>query len=131
MIASLETVISFIDDAVVETGYRECIEAAHGNTQVVLALELERQGGACPVCGREYRRVDVANHFARFSYYQPACRCFRVCPRCERYMVAERFLEIAHCTGCGFGKRPEVVRDTTRRRRRDGKSAAAGEEVER
>jgi hypothetical protein len=125
-----EEVVGFIDDAVVEKGYRMCCDGAMGVTQIIVALELERKGGPCPVCGRGYIAVEVDNRFARFTYYKPSCRCFRVCGRCGRIMVSERLLGLSYCTACGMGKPREVVKRSERKSIRDGKAAASGERME-
>ena len=92
--------IGFVDDAMVEDGYRKCIDGAMGNTQVIVALELERVGGPCPICGIAYKKEDVDNRYAKFSYYRPFCMCFKRCKTCERLLVAERLLGITYCTSC-------------------------------
>ena len=116
-----------VNDEAVERGYRKCIEGAMGNTQVIVALELERKGGACPVCDKSFAAVEVENRFAHFTYYKPACFCFRVCERCGRFMVSERLLGIPYCTGCGYGKPVQSAKKASAARRRSGKDAATGE----
>lgn len=44
------------------------------------AVAREYDGGDCPQCGEAWREVSVANRFARFCYYEPACDCH---PRCD------------------------------------------------
>jgi hypothetical protein len=141
----------FITDSSVERGYRASISAARGNTQVILALELERQGGLCPKCDTPWSKIEVDNVFGKFSYFQPNCNCFRRCehvpvfkalrngtmrfagtsPGCGRWLVTEGLLGIDHCTSCN----PDGVHRETKKEpkggsgdyKRDGKSAAAGE----
>jgi hypothetical protein len=123
--------VGYVSDDMVETAYQLCLETAGGNTQIILALELERKGGKCPICGREYQRVDVDSEYGHFIYYQPGCLCFRRCKICDRFMVAERFLNIWYCTYC----HPDGIEEKHKARRRHkpayqsgGKDAAAGGE---
>jgi hypothetical protein len=109
--------VGFVDDAMVEMGYRKCIDGANGNTQIILALELERKGGKCPICDTEYRRIDVDNQYGKFSYYQPFCMCFKRCQVCERLLVAERLLEINYCTSCHPNGVQGAKKQTTHKKR--------------
>jgi hypothetical protein len=152
----LRRIVGFIDDAAVEKGYQKLLSSYGGNTQLIETLELERKGGPCHYCERPYRKVDAKtmtcprcdgqkydkgkcglcngtgkfeNPFAYFSRFEPSCNCYRRCGICGRWLVAERFLSIDHCTSC----HPQGVQERkTRKPRkpafRDGKTAAAGEE---
>lgn len=126
--------LGFVSDEMVETGYQMCIAAAGGNTQLIVALELERKGGVCPFCDRPFRKIDLDTRYAKFSFYLPGCLCYRICRSCgtedtPRYLVAERLLGISYCTSC-HPKGIEPPRTAKRRKPgfRDGKAAAAGDE---
>jgi hypothetical protein len=117
----------FIENAEVEAGYQKCCAAARGNTQLLVALELERKGGPCPLCGTRYAKMDMDNPFGKFTYFEPACYCYKRCDICGRHLVAERFQAIGHCTTC-FPRGVEKARkDTSKHKKLDGKGAAAGE----
>jgi hypothetical protein len=123
----------FTDEAV-EDGYRMCIDAAAGNTQIILALQLERIGGPCPIegCERPYEKIEVDSQYGHFTYYQPSCLCFKKCDVCGRFLVAERLLNIHHCTAC----HPQGIEGPKKKKGhrkpgfRDGKSKASGEQDE-
>lgn len=138
---------TFFDEAHVERGYRKCVAAAGGNLQLIVALELERKGGLCPVetCQTPYKRVEVDNRFGKFTYFQPACHCFKKCDVCTiraefdengrvvreqipRFMVSERLLGIHHCTFChpNGPEQPKKVRTPRKKEYRGGQDAAAG-----
>jgi len=127
-----ETVVKllgYVDDAMVEKGYRKCIAAAGGNTEIIFAIELERKGGKCPLCDRSYAKIIVDNRFGKFTYFRPSCFCFKQCDLCQRYLVSEKLLNISHCTHCHPNGVQEHKKHTNGKRRfRDGKAAASGEE---
>jgi len=106
-----------VTDEDVEAGYRKCLAEAGNNVQKLLALELERKGGQCPICDVPFKRVEVRNQFATFDYFEPGCYCYKKCPVCSipdqldedgrvvrsgvpRFMVAERLLEVHQCIRC-------------------------------
>ena len=142
----------FVTGGMVEEGYRKCIDAARGNTQLIAALELERKGGHCPSCDTLFVEVRVENRFGKFSYFEPGCYCYKKCitapafrlnkngerksdgniAGCGRFLVAEKFLGIDHCTNCNPGGVEVKKREKkeTKDYQRDGKTAAAGEEKE-
>ena len=143
---TLKQLVGFIDDEAVERGYRKSIGAANGNTQIILNLEMERTGGNCSFCGYPWKKIDVDNPFAKFTYYQPGCHCYKKCQRCTipatvddkgrvryseipHYMVVERFMDIAYCTAC-HDKDPNASKERRNKKKdgyRDGKSEMAGE----
>ena len=123
----LEKIIGFVDDAMVERGYRKCIDAANGDVMIIEALELERKGGPCHYCGVPYKRIDVNNRYGRFSYYQPFCFCYRRCPCCDKILVVEKYLGIESCTVCYPNGSAKKKKDESKHKKLDGKSAAAGD----
>lgn len=66
-------------------------------TQVLVVWELERHGGACPLCSVPWvavhanhatMRIDpvtkvavTAKQLSDFTYYRPGCKCFKRCTR--------------------------------------------------
>jgi len=139
---------SLFTDELVQGGFDLCYAAAHGEMAILQALDLERNGGECPVCRMQWRKVVLKNAFADFTYYQPACKCFHECDRCSvpplldpktkelrragipRFMVVERLLGIPYCTHChpyGIEQKVEKRRSRKRFGELSGKDAAAGE----
>lgn len=121
--------LTTIGDDAVETGFQRLASSYKGNTQLLLALELERSGGNCPHCDRPFKERPAADQrFGKFRHFEPACDCYKRCERCGRWLVAERFLGISYCTGCDFGRPPQRERKggQHRERRTAGKDAAAG-----
>jgi len=65
----------------------------------------EKDGGPCPLCGKEWKRTDAENRFAKFHYFEPACNCFPHCPYCHRSLHREWFVGGGNpekCTSCGM-----------------------------
>ena len=140
----------FIHEGLVEEGYRRCIHGLEGQTELLLAVQLERIGGPCPICGKHFAKIEVDNQYGKFHYFKPDCWCFKRCERvpinkitkagatqnigyaegCGRYLVAETFLGIDFCTSCRGSQEDRKPRKVVRRSARqvDGKAAAAGDE---
>jgi hypothetical protein len=128
----------FITEGLVETGYHKLLD---GPDPVAQAVTLERKGGPCPYCGVAFARIEVDNKFGKFSYYQPACRCFPVCKHvqlphgtvegCGRFLITEKLAGINYCTQC-YDQPPGTKTKATRVHKRayGGKDAAAGEKDE-
>lgn len=127
----------YVTEELVEKGFQRILE---GDNSVALAATLERRGGPCPLCGKEFKRLTVDNAYGKFTYYQPDCRCYKVCasvrvpggtaPGCGRYLIAEREMMIPHCTSCGdYGDNRSAKRTASgyrTARRASGKDEAAG-----
>jgi len=140
------------DDAAVERGYRLFVEREEkrGDVAALKALEMERRGGPCHYCGVPFAEVKVNNRYAEFSYFEPACHCYKRCQeivteacldddknpvpavRCGRWMVEERFKELSLCIACHGEPRKEEKREPKKRKKsfKDAKAAAAGENEE-
>jgi hypothetical protein len=116
--------VGYVSDVMIEDGYRKCIANAGGNTQILTALELERKGGPCPVCGRDYRKIEVDNKYGKFTFYQPSCMCFKQCGSCGRFLVSERLLDIWHCTSC----HPEGLEKKKKKQHKASYTASGGDE---
>lgn len=130
----------YVTDELVEKGYQRVID---GPDFVAQAAALERHGGPCPLCRTPFAKIEIKNEYGDFSYYQPACYCYKRCQRvqfphghvqgCDRYLIAERLAGIDFCTTCNHEdpKRPTAKRTDTgykTARKATGKDAAAGEE---
>ena len=51
---------------------------AQGEPDAVIEhMKRHVSGGACSTCGTEYKKVQVKNPFAEYSYYEPRCKCFK------------------------------------------------------
>jgi hypothetical protein len=98
----------YVTEELVEKGFQRILD---GGDQVALAATLERRGGPCPLCQREFKKIEVDNQFGRFDYFQPSCRCYHICQEvhiptgattkgCGRFMIAEREFGITHCLSC-------------------------------
>jgi len=125
----------FVTDGLVETGYQKLLE---GGDLVAQGVTLERRGGPCPLCGREFTRIDIDNAYGKFTYYQPACHCYGVCNEvrvpsgttvgCGRHLVTERVVGLHYCTSCYKeppGSKPAAER--TRTGYRTGRKASVKE----
>jgi hypothetical protein len=110
-------VMGFVTDETVEASYRKCVDAAHGQPEIITMLELERKGGRCPICDMPFVRIDVENRFGKFHYYYPQCRCYKKCAKCGRDMIAERFLNITYCTECYPHGLPVPVKERKQKRK--------------
>lgn len=139
-------------EAAVQMGYEQIMRATRDET-VRGAIQRERYGGACPLCGVMYEAVrsEYVAHWGKpnqevlggFTYYRPACTCYQTCQRvkyphgtvegCGRILVAERLLGIDHCTSCAPPPEAKPVRRKASPGRKvaveDGKAAAAGEDT--
>jgi hypothetical protein len=125
----VKQIVGFIDDAAVEAGYQKLCAANRGNTEILYALELERKGGLCPLCQTPYAKMFVDNIFGKFTYYEPACYCFKRCNLCGRFLVVEKLTDIGFCTTC-YKKDPIEKHKEKRMGKpgfRDGKAEAAGD----
>jgi len=100
--------VQFFTDRIVELGYQRVLE---GDDKIAQVATLERRGGPCPLCGREFQVVHVDNIAGKFDYYEPSCRCYKRCEvvtlpsgntvnGCGRFMIAERSLSYRHCISC-------------------------------
>jgi hypothetical protein len=128
----------FVTEGLVETGYQKLLD---GPDAVAQGASLERHGGPCPYCGVAFARIDIDNKFGKFSYHQPACRCFPVCksvqlphgtaPGCGRFLITEKLSGIDYCTSC-YSQPPGTKSKPIRPHKRayGGKDAAAGDRGE-
>jgi hypothetical protein len=73
-----------------------------------MTLELivnESAGGECPHCHKKWKRVDVSNACASFTYYDPACQCYDRCDVCGMSLHGVTFpnhhAERYACPRCG------------------------------
>jgi len=67
-------------------------------------LTLEIQGGSCPKCGQEWNRNVTENRFVKVTWFDPACRCYHRCPRCEMSLHEEQEAGTLKnlCPNCGY-----------------------------
>lgn len=75
--------------------------------EFIVLLHLERDGGKCPRCGQEWKKVTVRNVYADFYYYDPACGCYGRCKLladgskgCGNSLHREAAMGIDGCTTC-------------------------------
>ena len=64
-------------------------------------MQVERDGGECPICHVPWRRVAVRNAHADYVYHDPVCDCHPRCPRCGVSLHREAVLGHLAC-GCGW-----------------------------
>ena len=83
-----------IGGTVLALAEREMLEEA-------LLVEQDFDGGTCKQCGAPYKEVRVQNKFVEFSYWEPSCRCFPVCPICGRSLHYEGTFGPFFCRNCG------------------------------
>lgn len=122
----------FVTQSWVDESFRRYTEKVM-ESRIQLAEQLQHQGGECPLCHREFDRIKVDNAYGNFEYFIPACYCYKTCdriprwwyetnsrgdevfvrgfrPGCGRIMIAERLMNVKHCTDCEpEGPQPEPV----------------------
>lgn len=78
-------------------------------------MVLESAGGACPHCKREWKKVEVVNAYADFTYFVPDCRCYETCAKCGMSLYGVTFpnreVKEYKCPRCGH-REPERWRLT-------------------
>jgi hypothetical protein len=68
-------------------------------------MELAANGGDCPKCKTEWELVQVENRYADFHYFDPTCKCYPRCPRCDVSLFREfEQSGFGMVCGCGWGK---------------------------
>ena len=50
---------------------------------------MEKEGGPCPQCGKQWRKKGVKNRFVKFDYYEPTCDCNHKCTICGAIVEKE------------------------------------------
>lgn len=82
-------------------------ELAHdfGNREYAQLVCLEIDGGKCPRCSRNWRRIEFSNFFGKGFYFRPNCDCFFRCPNCDSELFDEMMRGILkatnhHCPKC-------------------------------
>jgi len=82
-------------------------------------LTLEVDGGPCPRCGMMWKKIEVKNPYANFTYYDPACSCYGRCKegpsvvwkrvRDKKDRVKEIPTKKKVMTGCGSSLHREKI----------------------
>lgn len=80
--------------------------------EYIVLLHLEKDGGKCPRCGKEWNKVPVKNVYADFHYYDPACGCYGRCKPlvdedrnmrgCGNSLHREKAMGVEGCTTCNL-----------------------------
>ena len=62
--------------------YMQYLARNHGPLppKVVELFHIQSYGGMCPRCGTFWKETMLDNRFASYSYYKPACECYKPCP---------------------------------------------------
>lgn len=78
---------------------------------LMVLLNLELNGGACPKCGSEWNEISVQNSAAKFRYHGPSCRCYTRCPECKTSFHREEAdgQKCTRCVSCGWKAMQEKV----------------------
>ena len=76
--------------------------------------EMYYNGGECDVCGKPWKKVNMKIYDEKkdnegnliypawyIQHYQPACKCYPRCVRCNRFLIIERKKQQAGCSVCG------------------------------
>jgi len=74
--------------------------------ELLILMNLEKDGGLCPLCKKPWKKVVVKNRFADNYYFDPDCRCYPKCKNCGRSMHRAWSLGINTC-GCGWDNTPK------------------------
>lgn len=77
--------------------------------EFIVLLHLESDGGKCPRCGQDWKKIVAKNEYASFHYYDPACGCYGRCKPivdgtkvrgCGNSLHREKAMGIEGCTSC-------------------------------
>ena len=62
--------------------YMQYLATHHGPLppKGVELFHIQSYGGMCPKCGTFWKETRLDNRFASYSYYKPACECYKPCP---------------------------------------------------
>lgn len=60
-----------------------------GDKETATLLQCEVDGGHCARCGDPWREIRFDNTFAQGRYFEPGCRCYPKCPRCQAWQYEE------------------------------------------
>jgi hypothetical protein len=66
----------------------------------VTEFELQSDGGKCNNCGKLWVKRRVDNIYVNFTYYEPNCTCYPVCPFCGKVLIREVEEKLECCGGC-------------------------------
>ena len=55
-----------------------------------IAARMAVRGGKCPDCGVEWVKREIDNRFAAFTFYEPACHCFKQSKERELMLAREK-----------------------------------------
>ena len=88
---------------------READEEAEVPELMLQLIELETLGGNCPRCKKPWKKIEVKNECADFTYYSPDCKCYPCCPKCgtsfhREWAMGER--DFSKCTSCYWTSHP-------------------------
>jgi len=78
--------------------------------QLMLQLiKVETLGGNCPKCDKPWKKIEVKNECADYTYYDPDCKCFPRCHGCGTSFHREWAMEerdFTKCQSCGYSSTP-------------------------
>ena len=84
--------------------YQIDLDIAADMPEELIQLEtLEKDGGFCLICGKDWQRIEVKNILADFFYYDPECKCYPRCPECKTSLHREAAVmgTVRKCSTCG------------------------------
>ena len=115
-----------------EDSYMNCVRKDGQETEFAQAINLERRGGKCKYCGREFVKKTIGELY----WYVPGCHCYQKCDHvklwakvggyegwyqiegCGRYLVYEKFKGLDYCTHCKIGKPVEKEEKSNGRKKK-------------
>lgn len=68
----------------------------------VTEFKLESDLGKCPKCQKPWTPRIVDNIFVTFTYFEPDCRCYPVCPFCGKLLIRESEEKAEYCSNCKY-----------------------------
>jgi ssDNA-binding Zn-finger/Zn-ribbon topoisomerase 1 len=136
----------FFGEAMLMADFNRIMDS--GEMTLMQSVDLELNGGPCPVCGVAFEKRTVDNPFGRFAYYVPGlkCGCFPICDKvwhrwrdqwgvwvhgwrrgCGRHKIVETLLGVKYCLNC---QTHESSAEANGRILKPKKKAEAGKESE-
>jgi len=62
----------------------------NGNIEYSELLVRESDGGPCPRCKANWKKIEFDNWISEGVYYRPTCDCFYRCPNCNQELYDEQ-----------------------------------------